>query len=198
MVMKSMTEFKKLEPLLERPLFRASDAKELGVSSSLLAYYVKQGLIERVARGVYRKPGATPNVDFMWEDLVVTANSISNGVVCLVSALSVYELTDEIPRRHWIAIPNATTAPKRKNIKAVRMRDIDTDVTTVSLGGESIKIFTKERTLVDAFRFLSKEVAIKALRQATNGDKKINLKKLQSLAKKLRVDIDPYLVTVTT
>lgn len=196
--MKSMTEFKKLEPLLERPLFRASDAKELGVSSSLLAYYVKQGLIERVARGVYRKPGATPNVDFMWEDLVVTANSISNGVVCLVSALSVYELTDEIPRRHWIAIPNATTAPKRKNIKAVRMRDIDTDVTTVSLGGESIKIFTKERTLVDAFRFLSKEVAIKALRQATNGDKKINLKKLQSLAKKLRVDIDPYLVTVTT
>lgn len=198
MVMKSMTEFKKLEPLLERPLFRASDAKELGVSSSLLAYYVKQGLIERVARGVYRKPGVTPDVDFMWEDLVVTANSISNGVVCLISALSVYELTEEIPRKHWIAIPNATTAPKRKNIKAVRMRDIDTDVTTISLGGENIKIFTKERTLVDAFRFLSKEVAIKALRQAIKGDKKINLKKLQSLAKKLRVDIDPYLVTVTT
>lgn len=196
--MKSMTEFKKLEPLLERPLFRASDAKELGVSSSLLAYYVKQGLIERVARGVYRKPGVTPDVDFMWEDLVVTANSISNGVVCLISALSVYELTEEIPRKHWIAIPNATTAPKRKNIKAVRMRDIDTDVTTISLGGENIKIFTKERTLVDAFRFLSKEVAIKALRQAIKGDKKINLKKLQSLAKKLRVDIDPYLVTVTT
>lgn len=196
--MKSMTEFRKLEPLLERPLFRASEAKKLGVSSSLLAYYVKQGLIERVARGVYRKPGATPDVDFMWEDLVVTANSIPNGVVCLVSALSVYELTDEIPRKHWIAIPNATTAPKRKNIKAVRMRDIDTDVTTISLGGESIKIFTKERTLVDAFRFLSKEVAIKALRQAIKGDKKINLKKLQSLAKKLRVDIDPYLVTVTT
>lgn len=196
--MKSMTEFKKLEPLLERPLFRASDAKELGVSSSLLAYYVKQGLIERVARGVYRKPGATPDVDFMWEDLVITANSISSGIVCLVSALSVYELTDEIPRKHWIAIPNATTAPKRKNIKAVRMRDIDTDVTTISLGGENIKIFTKERTLVDAFRFLSKEVAIKALRQAIKSDKKINLKKLQSLAKKLRVDIDPYLLTVTT
>ena len=69
-----MTEFKKLEPLLKRSLFRASDAKELGVSSSLLAYYVKQGLIERVARGVYRKPGAIPDVDFMWEDLVVTAN----------------------------------------------------------------------------------------------------------------------------
>ena len=40
-------------------------------------------------------------------------------------------------------------------------------------------------------------MAIRALRQAIKGDKKISLKKLQSLAKKLRVDIDPYLVTVT-
>lgn len=196
--MKPMTEFKKLEPLLKKSLFRASEANELGVSTSLLAYYIKQGLIERVARGVYRGPGVTPKVDFMWEDLVVTANSIPNGVVCLVSALSIYELTDEIPRKHWIAIPNSTTAPKRKNIKAIRMRDINTEVTTLAIGSEKIKIFTKERTLVDAFRFLSKEVAIKALRRAVKGDKKINLKKLQLLAKKLRVDIYPYLVTVTT
>lgn len=196
--MKSMTEFKKLGPLLLKPLFRASEANELGVSTSLLAYYIKQGLIERVARGVYRSPGVTPNVDFMWEDLVTTVNSIPSGVICLTSALSIYELTDEIPRKHWIAIPNSTTAPKRKNIKAVRMRDIKTEVKVISLGEEKVKIFSIERTLVDAFRFLSKEVAIKALRAAIKGDKKIDLKKLQSTAKKLRVDINPYLMTVTT
>ncbi|MFK8137776.1 MAG: type IV toxin-antitoxin system AbiEi family antitoxin domain-containing protein [Bdellovibrionales bacterium] len=196
--MKSMTEFKKLEPLLLKPLFRASEANELGVSTSLLAYYIKQGLIERVARGVYRSPGVTPNVDFMWEDLVTTVNSIPSGVICLTSALSIYELTDEIPRKHWIAIPNSTTAPKRKNIKAVRMRDIKTEMKIMSLGEEKVKIFSIERTLVDSFRFLSKEVAIKALRAAIKGDKKIDLKKLQSIAKKLRVDINPYLMTVTT
>lgn len=99
-------------------------------------------LIERVARGVHIAPGAVPDVDFMWEDLVLTVKSIPNGVVCFISALAIYELTDEIPKKHWIAVPNATTIPKRKNIK--------------------------------------------------------NLKKLQAVAKKLRVDISPYLMTVTT
>jgi len=196
--MKSMTEFKKLGPHLSRPLFRTSEANELGVSTSLLAYYIKLGFVERVARGVYRGAGVTPNVDFMWEDLVTTINSIPSGVICLSSALSIYELTDEIPRKHWIAIPNSTTAPKRKNIKAVRMRDIKTEVKVISLGEEKVKIFSIERTLVDAFRFLSKEIAIKALRSAVKGDKKIDFKKLQSTAKKLRVDINPYLMTVTT
>ena len=196
--MKTLTELKKLDSLLEKPMFRASEAHQLGVSSSLLAYYVNQGLLERIARGIYRKPDSTPNVDFIWEDLVITAHSIENGVICLTSALSIYELTDEIPRQHWIAIPNATTVPKRKNLKAIRMRDTKTGVTTINLGGEKIKIFSIERTLVDAFRFLSKEVAIKALKQALNGPKKIDIQKIQTYAKKLRINIDPYLITATT
>jgi hypothetical protein len=63
-----------------------------------------------------------------------------------------------------------------------------------------VPIFDRERTIVDAFRLLSREVAIKALKMALTqpGHRRLDLVKLQAYAKKLRVNIDPYLMTVTT
>ena len=170
-----------------------------GIPPSRLSYYVKKKIIERVGRGVYRGVNATVDVDFQWEDLVLTAKSVPSGVVCLISALSLYELTDEIPRACWIAIPHATTAPKRSLARFVRMRDVTTGKTTMKLGGESIAIFDRERTIIDAFRYLTLEIGIKALRSAlTQKKQKLNIRKLQQYAKRFRVDIDPYIITVTT
>ncbi len=63
-----------------------------------------------------------------------------------------------------------------------------------------IPIFDRERTIVDAFRLLSREIAIKALKIAlTKGGKnRIDLIKLQEYAKKLRCNIAPYLISLTT
>jgi len=189
-----------LKKLLAKPLFRASDARKLGIHPSRLSYYVKIKLIERIARGVYRGVNSQVKTDFQWEDLVLTAKSVPSGVVCLVSALVIYELTDEIPRMHWIAIPHATTAPKRKNSRFIRMRDMSTGKTQFTLGQETINIFDQERTIIDAFRYLSKEIAIKALKEAIKArkDKKFNLKKFQSYAKKFKLDLEPYILMVTT
>jgi hypothetical protein len=48
-----------------------------------------------------------------------------------------------------------------------------------------VNIFDRERTIVDAFRYLSKEIAIKALKMAVKNlsDKKLDIKKLQRYAK---------------
>jgi len=197
--MKLMNE-NQLKKLFAKPLFRTSDARKVGIHPSRLSYYVKIKLIERIGRGFYRGIGSEVKTDFQWEDLVLIAKSVPNGVVCLVSALVVYELTDEIARMHWIAIPHATTAPKRENTRFVRMRDMSTGKTQYKLGKETINIFNQERTIVDAFRYLSKEIAIKALKQAvkSNREKKFNLRKFQQYARKFKLDMTPYILMVTT
>lgn len=191
-------KFNKLKPLIKRGLFTAADAREVGVHPRLLSYYMEKGLLERIQRGVYKGSDTNLKVDFKWEDLVLASNSIKNGIVCLVSALAIYELTDEIPRRHWIATPHNTSAPRRKGVKIIRMRNLELGKTTIKLGEEKINIFDRERTIIDAFRYLGREAAIKALKEAIKSKKKIDLKKLELYAKKLRVNIEPYIITVTT
>lgn len=190
----------KLKDLFEKPVFFAAEAREAGIHPSRLSYYVKTNRIERIGHGVYRGVASSMNVDFQWEDLIVIAKSIPQGVVCLTSALALYELTDEMPREHWIAVSHSTTAPKRESTRIVRMRDIDTGRTIHNIGQETVTIFDRERTIVDSFRYLSKEIAIKALKAAVigRGQKKLDIKKLQQYAKHFGLNLDPYILTVTT
>ncbi len=189
-----------LQTLFAMPFFHAAGARKLGIPPSRLSYYVKIGLIERIGRGVYRGVNSKINANFQWEELILIANSVPKGVVCLVSALEVYGLTDEIPRMHWIAVPHTTTAPKRENTRFVRMRDMSTGETQYKLGKETIHIFNQERTIIDSFRYLSKEIAIKALKEAVKPkrEKKFDLEKFQSYAKRFNIILDPYILMVTT
>jgi predicted transcriptional regulator of viral defense system len=189
-----------LKDLFERPVFCAAEAREAGIHPSRLSYYVKTNRIERIGHGVYRGVESSVNVDFQWEDLIVIAKSIPQGVICLISALALYELTDEMPREHWIAVPHSTTAPKRENTRIVRMRDMNTGRAIHIIGQEKVNIFDRERTIVDAFRYLSKEIAIKALKAAVSSrsQKKLDIKKLQQYAKQFNLNLDLYILTVTT
>lgn len=191
---------KALSVLLKKPVFLASEAREMGIHPSRLSYYVKTNRIERIARGVYRGIDSTINADFQWEDLILVANSVPNGVVCLISALAIYNLTDEIPRVHWIAIPHATTAPIRQHTRFIRTRDIETGKISYKLGEETIFIFNQERTIIDAFRYLSKEIAIKALKEAIKPKRgsSFDMRKFQKYAKQFHLNLTPYILAVTT
>lgn len=189
-----------LKDLFARPVFQADEARAAGIHPSRLSYYVKTNRIERIGHGVYRGVESCVDADFKWEDLIIIAKSIPQGIVCLISALALYELTDEIPREYWIAVPHSTTAPKRENTRIVRMRDMNIGKTTHRIGQESVIIFDRERTIVDAFRYLSKEIAIKALKAAVRGHSKtkLDIKKLQHYAKQFGYNLDPYILAVTT
>jgi len=102
-------------------------------------------------------------------------------------------------REFWIAIPHATTSPSRENARIVRMRNISFGQTTVKIGSRKIKIFDRGRTVVDSFRYLDKETALKALQAylKANNDKKSDIDKLLKYAKKLRVDLTPYISAFT-
>ena len=75
-------------------------------------------MIERAGRGLYRVAEASSGVDLDFEELVLTASSIPKGVVCLISALCYYNLTDQIMREYWIAIPNTDKSPKRPHTES--------------------------------------------------------------------------------
>jgi predicted transcriptional regulator of viral defense system len=199
--MKQPTSLNIIHQLLTHPSFTASDAKKLGVSPALLGYYIRKGLISRLSRGIYQSTdykGSPEN--FRWEDLIEVVNSIPNGVICLISALAIYDITEEIPREHWIAVPHSTSIHRDAKVRIVRFRNIELGKTKVDLGGIQIPIFDRERTIIDSFRLLSRETAIKALKMALSqkGKERLDLKKLQAYAKKLRFNIAPYLITATT
>lgn len=165
----------------------------------MLVYFCSKGLIERVSRGIYRIKHIDFGRDFEWEDLILTALSIPNGVICLISALCYYNLTEEIMREFWIAVPHATTSPVRENVRIVRMRNTSLGKTTLNIGNQKIKIFDRERTIIDAFRYLDKETALKALQAYLKIDKttKPDIEKLLKYAKKLRVNLIPYISALT-
>lgn len=200
--MKRPNALKAIEKLLTRPSFSAVEAKELGVSAALLAYYVKRGWIRRLSRGIYQGiEYHASSENFRWEDLIDSINSVPSGVICLISALAIYEITDEIPRQHWVAVPHGTSIDRGPSVKIVRFRNMDLGKTQVDLGGVQVPIFDRERTIIDAFRLLSRETAIKALKMAlasSEREHRIDLRKIQAYAKKLRFNITPYIITATT
>jgi predicted transcriptional regulator of viral defense system len=189
-----------LQPLLKRPLFTAREAGEQHIPSRMLAYFCKKGMIERVSRGLYRVTDASSGISLDFEELVLTASSIQHGVICLISALSYYNLTDQIMREYWIAVPNKEKSPKRPHIRVVRMRNMTLGLTTTKIGKYEVKIFDRERTVVDSFRYLSQEIAIKALQAylKISFDQKPDLQKLSKYAKALRTNITPYILALTT
>lgn len=182
--------------LSKKEVFSSAEGREAGIPPRMLAYFCEKGQLEKISRGIYKIKGLDFDSEFEWKDLAVTALSIPNSVICLISALCIYGLTDEIMREFWIAIPHATTASSRDNIRIIRMRNISFGQTTVKIGSLKIKIFDRERTIIDAFRYLDKETALKSLQtylKATK-EKKPDINKLLRYAKKLRVDLTPYIL----
>ena len=198
--MKTKPVIQRLGPLLRATSFTSQEAKKLDVSSEAIAYYIKTGAIVRVGRGIYKGANSPTINDFKWEDLAEAVTRVKGGVICLISALALYDMTEEIPRQHWVAIHNNTSSRAGSIVRIVRMRNMELGKTEIKVGGVRLPIFDRERTIIDAFRFLSKEAAIKALRSGLNkkGLEKIDYEKLRKYSKALRVKIEPYILAETT
>ncbi|MCI5066650.1 type IV toxin-antitoxin system AbiEi family antitoxin domain-containing protein [bacterium] len=194
-----MDTLTQIEPLLSQPFFSSAEARSLGIHPSALAYYCKTGALERVGRGLYREPSRELDVPIEWEDLVITALSVPDGVVCLSTALTFYNLTDEFAREFWIAVPRKKWPPKREHTRIVRMSNMELGKEAVELGEATVPFFDRERTIVDSFRYLSIETALTALKRylQTDDDYTPDPKKLDQYAKELKTDLSPYVMALS-
>ncbi len=194
--MKSTRDINRFKPLKDKEIFTSIDVRKCGIHPALVNYYIKIGVFERVKRGVYRHAAKSGQQSFRWQDLIEAVISVPGSSICLTSALAIYGLTEEIPRQHWIAIPHSTSAKAPKNTKIVRFRNFDLGYTRIKLDGVEVPIFDIERTIIDAFRLLSIETAIKALKFAVE-TKAIDLVVFCTYARKLRINVKPYLLSLT-
>ncbi len=111
-------------------------------------------------------------------------------MICGVSALIHHELTDEEEHKVWLAFPRA------HRVVNTEYRIIYPSGSAYSLGVETqwvgcrqVRIYDCEKSVVDAFKYLSVDVAHKALRKyLRKRDRDLN--KLSRYAKQLRKPLD--------
>ena len=153
-----------------KTFFRARDVAEFGVDSRRLRRMVEAGSVERVARGLYRLAEAEPTERYT---LAAVSARVPGAIVCLLSALTVYDLGTQLPRDVWIAIPHKARAPRVPELPIRVIRFSGTSlrygVKRTDFDGVPACITSPARTVVDCFRFrriVGKDVAFEALRDA--------------------------------
>src|SRR5262249_42436219 len=126
-------------------------------------------IVVELGRGVYRKTSAPETAHL---DLLAAAKRAPRAIVCLVSALTIHDLTDDIPHALRLAIPRGVHPPKISypNVEFSRF-----DPRTFELGrenfeaaaGEFVPVYSAERAIADCMRLrhrVGDTVAIRALR----------------------------------
>lgn len=178
----------KLKAKYSKKAFTTQNAEELGVSKRMLSYLVKRGELARIGRGRYTLPGVdAAGEDWKFFDLALVANTYKDATVCLISALSYWELTEEFPRAHWLAFPNNHPTVKNPMVRMYRPRNHDIGVMKIKLSGIDVRITDRERSMVDAFKYLEEESYLTSFKlYLEQEESKINIPRLINYAVELR------------
>lgn len=154
----------------ERGLMRSTELRAQGVTPSTISRMVEAGDVVRLGRGLYQLSDAS--VDSRHE-LALAAKRVPKGVICLVSALAFHGLTDQLPRRVWMAIGSRDWRPTvdYPPLRIVRLSPdlLGQDVERHSIDGAEVKVFGAARSVIDAFRWertVGRNLAIESLREA--------------------------------
>ena len=134
-------------------------------------------------------------------DLVQVSLLVPKGVICLISALYFHEITTQIPHSVYIALPQNVARP-RLTYPPLEVFWVTNSLHSVGvdvhvLDGVEVKIYNREKTIADCFKFrkrVGEEVALEALKDYVNLPK-MDVHKLLGYAKINRVEklITPYL-----
>jgi predicted transcriptional regulator of viral defense system len=183
-------------------ILRSSEAIAEGIHPRILYELRDQGIIELLQRGVY---ALTDLPDIEEHDLVSVSKIMPEGVVCLISALYFHRLTVQIPRLIDIAVVRSYIPPivKYPPIRVHYFSDkfYKAGVEKYNFSGAEIKIYSREKSIIDCFRLRKKvgiEIAIEALKNYLKQDN-ININLLLDFAKESRVIkiLQPYLQALT-
>ena len=170
-----------------------NEGKRLGVSPMMLSRLAAGEKIYRIEHGVYAK-------DLGWltdplKKYIVACARYPKAVICGISALTYYDLTDEEERQFWIALP----PPKTVNNAWYRVirpkgKAYSLGIERHAFGKRFVKIYDVEKTIVDAFKYGTEEVALKALKGYLRRKDK-DILKLCEYARELKKPLDD-IVTV--
>lgn len=190
-----------LDLVSQKGLLRASDLEAIDAPRVVLTRLNAAGLLERVGRGLYRLPDAQVSE---FESLDTVATKVPQAVFCLLSALQFHELTTQLPREVWIAMPRGSHPP-RIDYPPVKMVQFtgeaySTGVEQVDRDGVRLRVYGVAKTVADCFKYRNKiglDVALEALKDARSRSK-ASVDEIWRYAKICRVAnvMRPYLESI--
>lgn len=159
-----------LQHLTRHPLARARELRARGVSGTAISRAVEDGEIVRIGRGLYQLADGQADLH---ASLAEVTKRAPKAVICLTSALAFHGLTDQLPRKVWIAIGAKDWEPSFSypRIRAVRFREpyYSEGVEHHEISGAVVQVYSVTKSIADAFRnpkLVERAVAIEALKAA--------------------------------
>ena len=154
--------------LAQKGPIRARDLDKAGIPRAYLQRLCDRGVLERVARGLYRL-AESPTTEL--GTLAEAAKRVPHAIICLLSALQFHGLTTESPHAVWVLIDRRARMPKLSypKLEVIRASGLAREygVDTRNIEGVNVQITTPAKTVADCFRFrrhVGLEVALTALR----------------------------------
>jgi predicted transcriptional regulator of viral defense system len=156
--------------LEKRGIMRLAELRSAGVTAATVSRMERDGEVIRLSRGLYQLPDAQLDVS---HSLAEATKRTPKGVVCLVSALAFHGLTDQLPRKVWMAIGQKDWTPKPDGapIRVIRFTEslLAEGVEIHMIEGVPVKVFGVAKTVADCFRHRNKvglPIAIEGLQEA--------------------------------
>jgi predicted transcriptional regulator of viral defense system len=143
--------------------FTVDQARKHGVSRQLLNHHLRQGRFERVRRGLYHVRGfPSSQYDDIREKWM--AVGMDKAVLSHESALSLLELSDNVPDKVHLLVPRRSRGLRRPPGVVIHTRSDDEKVSTV--WRDAMPVTAPARTLVDVAEELQPEQAAMAAQEA--------------------------------
>ena len=182
-------------------VMRLRDLESNGFARAQVIRWAEAGKLQRVGRGLY----ALPTMDLGEHEGIVQATKlVPAGVVCLLSALQIHEMTTQHPSEVWLGIPRTSRTPRPSwpPLHLVWWSGValTAGVVDMRLSGVSIRMTSPARTVADCFKHrgaVGLDVAIEALRDFRRM-RRGTMDQLHAMASACRVRrvMQPYLEAV--
>jgi len=190
-----------LNLLSQKGVLRPCDLEDIGAPRVVLTRMMVTGQLEKMGRGIYRLPDSHGSEH---DSLITIATKVPQAIFCLLTALQFHELTTQLPREVWIAMPRGSHTPKI-NYPPVKMVQFAGEaysegVEIVERDQVKLRVYCVAKTVADCFKHRNKiglDVALEALKDA-RAKKKASADDLWHFAKICRVAnvMRPYLEVV--
>lgn len=151
-------------------ILRAQELRKRGIAGVTIQRALKEGDLIRIGRGLYQDPQAEIDGGL---SLAEVAKRVPKGIIAMTSALAFHGLTDQMPRKTWVAIGASdwSPVPGFPPVRVVRFADkyLAQGIELHRMSGVDVPIYSVAKTLADLFRngrLVDRSIAVEGLRTA--------------------------------
>ncbi len=182
---------------------KMGDLRKAGFQTRDIKALVDNGEIEKVKSGLYKVWSAVDDSKLN-PSFIDVCRAFPKSVICLLSAVEYHELSTVNPTQVYAAIPKAEKPPQIEhppvNFYYWEKPIYEEGIIEIKTASGIVKIYDKEKTICDLFRYrdkLGEDIAIEALKNYLKL-KSYNLNKLRNYAEKMRIKktITPYIKAI--